>query len=135
MYVAVTRARKRLYLSHAQSRMLHGQIRYGIPSRFLDEIPDALLKRLNSRQVQKPNMSNSSMSNYGYGQYQSAPSNSSEQKSAMPWKIGQAVAHAKFGQGVVVSYEGNANDMRVQINFGREGMKWLAMEYAKLEKV
>ena len=135
MYVAVTRARKRLYLSHAQSRMLHGQIRYGIPSRFLDEIPDALLKRLNSRQVQKPNMSNSSMSNYGYGQYQAAPSNSSEQKSAMPWKIGQAVAHAKFGQGVVVSYEGNANDMRVQINFGREGMKWLAMEYAKLEKV
>ena len=135
MYVAVTRARKRLYLSHAQSRMLHGQIRYGIPSRFLDEIPDALLKRLNSRQVQKPNMSNSSMSNYGYGQYQTAPSNSSEQKSAMPWKIGQAVAHAKFGQGVVVSYEGNANDMRVQINFGREGMKWLAMEYAKLEKV
>ena len=130
MYVAVTRARKRLYLSHAQSRMLHGQIRYGIPSRFLDEIPDALLKRLNSRQVQKPNMSN-----YGYGQYQAAPSNSSEQKSAMPWKIGQAVAHAKFGQGVVVSYEGNANDMRVQINFGREGMKWLAMEYAKLEKV
>ena len=135
MYVAVTRARKRLYLSHAQSRMLHGQIRYGIPSRFLDEIPDALLKRLNSRQVQKPNMSNSSMSNYGYGQYQAAPPNSSEQKSAMPWKIGQAVAHAKFGQGVVVSYEGNANDMRVQINFGREGMKWLAMEYAKLEKV
>ena len=80
-------------------------------------------------------MSNSSMSNYGYGQYQAVPSNSSEQKSAMPWKIGQAVGHAKFGQGVVVSYEGNANDMRVQINFGREGMKWLAMEYAKLEKV
>ena len=53
----------------------------------------------------------------------------------MPWKIGQAVAHAKFGQGVVVSYEGNANDMRVQINFGHEGMKWLAMEYAKLEQV
>jgi DNA helicase-2/ATP-dependent DNA helicase PcrA len=75
------------------------------------------------------------MSSYGYGQYQAAASNSSEQKSAMPWKIGQAVAHAKFGQGVVVSYEGNANDMRVQINFGREGMKWLAMEYAKLEKV
>jgi DNA helicase-2/ATP-dependent DNA helicase PcrA len=60
---------------------------------------------------------------------------SSEQKSAMPWKIGQSVAHTKFGQGVVVSYEGNANDMRVQVNFGREGLKWLAMEYAKLEKV
>ena len=51
MYVAVTRARQRLYLSHAQSRMLHGQVRYGIPSRFLDEIPEALLKRLNSKPV------------------------------------------------------------------------------------
>jgi DNA helicase-2/ATP-dependent DNA helicase PcrA len=131
MYVAVTRARQRLYLSHAQSRMLHGQIRYGIASRFLDEIPEGLLKRLNSRQVQK-----SSMSNYGSQNYQAtAASNSGEQKSAMPWKIGQAVSHAKFGQGVVVSYEGNASDMRIQINFGREGLKWLAMEYAKLEKV
>ncbi len=131
MYVAVTRARQRLYLSHAQSRMLHGQIRYGIASRFLDEIPDALLKRLNSKQAPKP-----SMSSYYENNYQSAPTASSnEQKSAMPWKIGQAVAHAKFGQGVVVSYEGNASDMRIQINFGREGLKWLAMEYAKLDKV
>jgi DNA helicase-2/ATP-dependent DNA helicase PcrA len=131
MYVAVTRARQRLYLSHAQSRMLHGQIRYGIASRFLDEIPESLLKRLNSRQVQKP-----SMSYDGHQSYQTnAASNSSEQKTAMPWKIGQAVSHAKFGQGVVVSYEGNASDMRIQINFGREGLKWLAMEYAKLEKV
>jgi DNA helicase-2/ATP-dependent DNA helicase PcrA len=131
MYVAVTRARQRLYLSHAQSRMLHGQIRYGISSRFLDEIPEGLLKRLNSRQVQKPNMSH-----YDNQSYQTnTSSNSSEQKSAMPWKIGQAVSHAKFGQGVVVSYEGNASDMRIQINFGHEGLKWLAMEYAKLEKV
>lgn len=129
MYVAVTRARKRLYLSHAQSRMLHGQIRYGIPSRFLDEIPDELMKRLNSRQAQKPNMAN-----HYDGRY-STTAQSSSQQSSMPWKIGQAVLHAKFGQGVVVSYEGNANDMRVQVNFGREGLKWLAMEYAKLEKI
>ena len=130
MYVAVTRARQRLYLSHAQSRMLHGQIRYGIASRFLDEIPDALLKRLNSKQAPKP-----SMASHYDNNYQSTPSaSSSEQKSAMPWKIGQAVSHAKFGQGVVVSHEGNASDMRIQINFGREGLKWLAMEYAKLEK-
>ena len=131
MYVAVTRARQRLYLSHAQSRMLHGQVRYGIPSRFLDEIPDALLKHLNSRQVQKPSMA----SNYDNSYQGASTASSSEQKSAMPWKIGQTVAHAKFGQGVVVSYEGNASDMRIQINFGREGLKWLAMEYAKLEKV
>lgn len=133
MYVAVTRARQRLYLSHAQSRMLHGQVRYGIPSRFLDEIPDGLLKRLNSRQAAKPSMGG----DRGYNELPALMSKhqSSEQKNAMPWKIGQAVAHKKFGNGVVVSYEGNASDMRVQVNFGREGLKWLALEFAKLEKI
>lgn len=131
MYVAVTRARQRLYLSHAQSRMLHGQVRYGIPSRFLDEIPEELLKRLNSKPVAKS----------GYGRdYNELPAvmskqQSSTQKNAMPWKVGQQVAHNKFGNGVVVSYEGNANDMRVQVNFGREGLKWLALEFAKLTAI
>src|SRR5690606_6657425 len=46
MYVAITRARQRLYLTLAQSRMLHGQTRYALRSRFLDEIPDAHLKWL-----------------------------------------------------------------------------------------
>jgi DNA helicase-2/ATP-dependent DNA helicase PcrA len=122
MYVAVTRARRRLYLSHAQSRMLHGQVRYGIPSRFLDEIPEALLKRLNATPIAKPG-------------YSSPVAPSTNQRSHMPWKIGQAVSHSKFGQGVVVNYEGNADDLRVQVNFGREGLKWLALEYAKLEAI
>ena len=127
MYVAVTRARQRLYLSHAQSRMLHGQVRYGIPSRFLDEIPEGLLKRLNSKPVPK------SGSNRDYSELPAMMGKKSgEQKNAMPWKPGQAVNHAKFGNGVVVSYEGNANDMRVQVNFGNNGLKWLALEFAKL---
>ncbi|MBA3695989.1 MAG: DNA helicase II [Methylotenera sp.] len=126
MYVAVTRARQRLYLSYAQSRMLHGQVRYGIPSRFLDEIPDELLKRLNSKPAPK------AYANYTVGNTRSS---NASQKNAMPWKIGQQVAHAKFGNGVVVSYEGNADDLRVQINFGREGLKWLALEYAKLNPI
>ena len=122
MYVAVTRARQRLYLSHAQSRMLHGQVRYGIPSRFLDEIPDGLLKRLNSKPVPKPYATG--------GNYQAMPS--SQQ---YPFKIGQSVRHAKFGDGVVVSYEGNASDLAIKINFGKQGLKTLMMEYAKLEKI
>ncbi|MDI1362911.1 DNA helicase II [Methylotenera sp.] len=131
MYVAVTRARQRLYLSHAQSRMLHGKVRYGIPSRFLDEIPEELLKRLNSKPVAR------SGSNRDYSELPAMMSKqqSSNQKNAMPWKIGQQVAHTKFGNGVVVSYEGNANDMRVQVNFGREGLKWLALEFAKLTPI
>ena len=136
MYVAVTRARQRLYLSHAQSRMLHGQVRYGIPSRFLDEIPDGLLKRLNSKPVTRSGSGRDS----GGRDYIDLPAmmskqQSNTQKNAMPWKIGQQVAHAKFGNGVIVSYEGNSNDMRVQINFGREGLKWLALEFAKLNSI
>lgn len=132
MYVAVTRARQRLYLSHAQSRMLHGKVRYGIPSRFLDEIPEKLLKHLNSKPVSKPSYSR----DYNeLPQIMNTQQQSRDQKCAMPWKIGQQVAHAKFGNGVVVSYEGNASDMRVQVNFGREGLKWLAMEFAKLTPI
>ena len=131
MYVAVTRARQRLYLSHAQSRMLHGKVRYGIPSRFLDEIPEVLLKRLNSKPVARSGGSR----DYNELPAMMSKQQSSTQKNAMPWKIGQQVAHANFGEGVVVSYEGNASDMRVQVNFGREGLKWLAMEFAKLNPI
>jgi DNA helicase II / ATP-dependent DNA helicase PcrA len=124
MYVAVTRARQRLYLSHAQSRMLHGQVRYGIASRFLDEIPEGLLKRLNSKPIAK---------NYATGgNYQSATPPS--QASNYPFKIGSSVRHSKFGEGVVVTYEGSGENLVIKINFGNQGLKTLAMEYAKLEK-
>jgi DNA helicase-2/ATP-dependent DNA helicase PcrA len=129
MYVAVTRARQRLYLSHAQSRMLHGQVRYGIPSRFLDEIPEALLKRLNSKPIAK---------NYASGGNYQAASNQTlapSQASNYPFKIGSSVRHAKFGEGVVVTYEGNGANLVIKINFGNQGLKTLAMEYAKLEKI
>jgi len=128
MYVAVTRARQRLYLSHAQSRMLHGQVRYGIPSRFLDEIPEALLKRLNTKPSPKSPGYPAFSTNTEHTQVQS-------RASAYPFKIGQGVRHAKFGDGVVVSYEGNAESLVIKINFGREGLKTLAMEYAKLERI
>ncbi len=125
MYVAVTRARQRLYLSHAQSRMLHGQVRYGIPSRFLDEIPEGLLKRLNTKPVARSGSNN----NF------TAPRVAAIQNSSYPHKIGQSVRHAKFGEGVVIGYEGNAASLVIKINFGRDGIKSLAMEYAKLEKI
>jgi len=128
MYVAVTRARQRLYLSHAQSRMLHGQVRYGIPSRFLDEIPVALLKRLNTKPAPKSPGYPVFITNTEHTQAQS-------KASTYPYKIGQSVRHSKFGDGVVVSYEGNAENLVIKINFGREGLKTLAMEYARLEKI
>jgi DNA helicase-2/ATP-dependent DNA helicase PcrA len=123
MYVAVTRARRRLYLSHAQSRMLHGQVRYNLPSRFLDEIPENLLKRLNARATGK----------FGSTAY-AAPVSQPSTSSTAPWRIGQGVRHAKFGQGVILAYEGGS-DARVQVNFRDAGTKWLALEYAKLESL
>jgi len=124
MYVAITRARRRLYLSHAQSRMLHGQTRYGIVSRFIGELPPALLKLANARRNAAVPAS--------YDSYV-APA-SGARSNASPWRIGMNVRHAKFGVGVVVNVEGQGDDTRVQINFGgANGMKWLALEYAKLE--
>jgi DNA helicase-2/ATP-dependent DNA helicase PcrA len=120
MYVAVTRARRRLYLSHAQSRMLHGQVRYGMASRFLDEIPDELLKRMNARPVVK------------FSAEPATITTRQPQPASAPWRIGQNVQHSKFGQGVILAYEGGA-DARVQVKFRNAGVKWLALEYAKLE--
>ncbi len=127
MYVAITRARARLYLSFAQNRMLHGQTRYNVASRFLDEIPAGLVKWLTPRLGREP---------------LPEPVLASARDAAMPkaapratqtgWRIGQNVVHAKFGQGVIVDAEGQGPDARLQINFGRQGMKWLALEYAKL---
>ena len=120
MYVAVTRARNKLYLSLAQSRMTYGQPRYNLPSRFLDEIPEELIKRLNSSK--------------GKDLLYSAPTIAAYSESKHIWKVGTMVSHQKFGQGMVTGYEGNENDLRIQIKFSNHGIKWLAMEYAKLSE-
>lgn len=131
MYVAITRARHRLYLSFSQSRLLHGQTRYNVPSRFLDEIPKKLLKWLMPRLGRQ--VSEAAWSGASHSARREAASASP--KSELPFRIGQTVMHPKFGQGTVVSAEGSGPDARVQINFGRQGMKWLALAYAKLTPV
>ena len=123
MYVAITRARMRLYLSHAQTRLLHGQTRYNVASRFIDEIPESVVKRLSSapRYERLDDLAWREPARAGAG---SNPFHG--------FRVGQSVQHPKFGQGVVVNAEGSGADARLQINFGRQGMKWLALEYAKL---
>ena len=125
MYVALTRARRRLYLSLAQSRMLHGQTRYNVASRFFHEIPEALLQRINAR----PRYQDSGA--HGESGVVTQSSTLSPQ-SSQPWRIGQSVAHAKFGAGVIVSAEGRGAEARVQVNFRNTGLKWLMLEYANL---
>ncbi len=127
MYVAITRARRRLYLSHAQSRMLHGQIRYSLPSRFLDELPEQVLLHLNRRtEPAYPSASTHAPA---------ATPRSPQTGNDTGYKVGQSVAHAKFGTGIIIDFEGRGADARVQVKFREAGTKWLALAYAKLSAV
>jgi DNA helicase II / ATP-dependent DNA helicase PcrA len=121
-YVAITRARRRLYLTHAQSRMLHGQVRYNVPSRFFDEIPAALVRWLSARRADSAVPQPSAEA----GRFET-------RREAPGWRIGQSVKHAKFGLGIIIDAEGRGTDARVQVNFRDAGVKWLAIEYAKLQ--
>jgi DNA helicase-2/ATP-dependent DNA helicase PcrA len=150
MYVAITRARKRLYVSYAGSRMLHGQPRYGIVSRFVDEMPAALCKWivLPERQApwgRSPKWDPASEPAWAAGggrapradanRYPTQPARAgfeTKRPDEHPFAVGQNVRHDKFGEGVVINFEGRGLDARIQVRFAREGTKWLALQYAKL---
>ncbi|MDR5779866.1 UvrD-helicase domain-containing protein [Caballeronia sp. LZ065] len=157
MYVAITRAKERLYLSFAQSRMLHGQTRYNIRSRFFDELPEGTLKWLTPKVepgarwggrsdnagwgrdwFARPGQERGG-SSYARGQQASGaalPSFANEQRAAdTGFKVGQAVFHTKFGEGTVTALEGAGGDARAQVRFKRHGEKWLALAIAKLQAV
>jgi DNA helicase-2/ATP-dependent DNA helicase PcrA len=124
-YVGITRARQKLVLSFAEARRLHGQDMYGIPSRFLREIPTALLNEVRPRvQVSRPAASYGPRRDLGHAAVESPT-----------LKLGQNVVHAKFGRGVVTDYEGSGAHARVQVHFDEEGSKWLVLAYANLQAV
>lgn len=150
MYVAITRARKRLYLSHSQTRLLHGQTRYNVRSRFFDELPEHTLKWLT------PKNQSFGGSAFGFGMgYPSTRGGSSWQRESASQretfasppvpaqkatpshglKAGMRVFHNKFGEGTVMTIEGSGDEARAQINFPRHGAKWLALSVAKLTPV
>ncbi|MDR3212673.1 MAG: UvrD-helicase domain-containing protein [Azoarcus sp.] len=133
MYVAVTRARERLYLSCAQSRALHGQTHYHLRSRFLDEVPPEQVKWLTpgTRYV-----GGGAFSHGGFGKAQPrtfAPPASAARTLPGGLRVGQNVRHPSFGYGVIAAAEGNGADAKVQVNFGDAGVKWLKLAVAKLE--
>ena len=149
MYVAITRARKRLYLSHSQTRMLHGQTRYNVKSRFYDELPDAALKWITPKKqgFSSGFGANNSGAGNSRGDWASSlfasKSGSAERVTSPPvpaqkstpshgLKNGTNVFHAKFGEGRVEMLEGTGDDARAKINFTRHGVKWLALGVAKL---
>ncbi|HZV38974.1 MAG TPA: DNA helicase II [Pseudoxanthomonas sp.] len=124
-YVGITRARQRLMLSYAETRRLHGQDMYGLPSRFLREIPPHLLNEVRPRvQVSRPYASPAPPRTFGSAAIE-----------APPIKLGANVVHPKFGSGVVIDYEGSGAHARVQVQFDAEGSKWLVLAYANLSPV
>jgi DNA helicase-2/ATP-dependent DNA helicase PcrA len=151
MYVAITRARQRLYLSFSQTRMLHGQTRYNLRSRFLDELPEAALKWITpKRQGFGSGFATTSIANSDrhtgatrtFGRdFSPAPAFALPPQKASGagpngWvKSGAKVFHNKFGEGDVVSLEGSGDDARAQVRFARHGVKWLALSVAKLTPV
>ena len=147
MYVAITRARKRLYLSFSQTRMLHGQTRYNVKCRFFDELPEARLKWITpktqgfgsgfAREYQSAWARGSGLGSIvGAGRVESTrPPAYVAARTSHGLRSGQSVFHSKFGEGVVVTLEGSGDDARAQINFGRHGLKWLALSVAKLTPV
>ncbi len=146
MYVAITRARKRLYLSYCQTRMLHGQTRSRLKSRFFDELPEGALKWITPKNRGGWGASHSgaggsrsdwaanafASKNAGSERFANPPVPAQRNAPAHGLTSGMNVFHNKFGEGKVMMLEGTGDDARAQINFTRHGVKWLALSVAKL---
>ncbi|MDB5797198.1 MAG: helicase [Paucimonas sp.] len=136
MYVAITRARRRLFVSFAQTRMLHGQTRYNVKSRFLAELPEEAVKWLSPRVQQQAHW----FARPGANAWADAPESGANaiaqniSRRDVGWRAGETVYHARFGEGVIVQIEGGGTNARAQINFGRHGMKLLDLSIAKLDR-
>ena len=117
-YVGVTRAMKQLYLTYAESRRINGSETFNRPSRFIGEMPEEVIKEVRPQKV--------------VVYPRSAPSQIANEVVGTGLKIGQRVSHQKFGEGIILNYEGEGSSARVQVNFS-EGSKWLVMGYANLE--
>jgi DNA helicase-2/ATP-dependent DNA helicase PcrA len=116
-YVGITRARRELYITYAEQRRLHGVETFATPSRFLREIPAELIEEVRPQMI---------VSRPVYRRSPGLPPQGGV-------RLGQRVRHGKFGEGIVLNSEGSGAHARVQVNFEREGTKWLVVAYANLE--
>jgi len=124
-YVGMTRARLRLFLSHAESRRLNGQDSFPAPSRFLRELPADRVEEVRARSAARQPVYRRGSGMAG-GVAEELPGGLA---------LGQRVAHPRFGEGVVLNSEGEGSHARVQVNFEGAGAKWLVVQYANLEAV
>ena len=128
-YVGITRAKEQLYITRADSRRLYGTENHNPPSRFLREIPQTLThSQQETISISRPSIVSHDTS------FSAAPYKGDNDPDAA-FALGQAVLHPKFGEGVVLNYEGQGKNARVQVNFKRAGSKWLVLQYARLEAI
>lgn len=147
-YVGITRAKRKLYLTNAYSRMLYGRVQRNQPSQFVEEINDDLIKFENADSSSKAKSMNTPFAKAAaqattftaqrraHGLKHSAKQESTgtgADKKA--WKVGDKVQHKKWGQGMVVSVNGSGNDMELDIAFPNEGVKRLLAQFAPITKV
>ncbi len=126
-YVGVTRAMRRLYMTYAEQRRLHGVDQFGTPSRFIAEIPTELIEEVRPRvQVSRPVYTGRGAANISHYE---------EPVSASGMKLGQRVRHGRFGDGVVLRLDGHGQGAQVEVNFERLGRKVLMLAYANLESL
>ncbi|MEJ2322427.1 MAG: DNA helicase II [Gammaproteobacteria bacterium] len=124
-YVGITRAKQVLYVTYAEQRRLHGMDSFSQPSRFISEFPEAHVEEIRPRvQVSRPVRAPRS------GRASSLRSSSDAE---MGVRLGQRVRHGKFGDGVILNYEGQGAHARVEVNFETAGTKWLVLSYANLD--
>jgi len=123
-YVAITRAMEKLYITYAESRRLHGNDTFNPPSRFIKEVPKELIDEIRPR----------AQTNIPYNR-KDFKETKLEFEQEIGVALGQKVKHKKFGEGIVLNYEGSGESARVQVNFDKSGTKWLVVTYANLEKL
>jgi DNA helicase-2/ATP-dependent DNA helicase PcrA len=139
-YVGITRARERLYLCHAWSRMLFGSTDYYPPSRFLTEIPEELVHVLGEERTARRERSRSGPSAHRDAVVAAAMSTPSVPMGArgaegLGLRVGDDVAHDKFGEGVVIELIGDGDKTEAIVNFPEIGEKRLLLAWAPLQKL
>lgn len=121
-YVGITRSMKKLHFIHAETRNLYGSETYNPPSRFLEEIPKELINEIRAAREKRTYQKKNSPVNSG-------------QVPETDFSLGQRVKHTKFGEGVILNYEGQGANARVEVKFGKSSSKWLMVEFANLSPV
>jgi len=127
-YVGITRAKKTLYITHAEQRRMHGTDSFSQASRFIREIPDELIEEIRPRiQVSRP------MTNQNNGQSRAKTRTPVSTAADLGIRLGQQVSHAKFGDGVILNCSGQGAHAQVEVNFEDVGTKILVLAYANLD--